>query len=240
MGDRDAASAQASVSEMSAATRTIAMIVISALLVWGFFMVAGRWDWPRGWAYICILVAGNSINEFALWRKNPELFRMRGRTGAGTKTWDKICLAFLGLSVLLILIVGALDAGRYQWSVMPSWLWAFGVTAYTAGQALLIWAMLANPFFEKTVRIQKDRGHRVVDSGPYVYVRHPGYVGTIMGFVLASPLMLGSWWAFVPAAVATVSLIVRTALEDRMLIEELAGYRAYAGRVRYRMIPHLW
>jgi protein-S-isoprenylcysteine O-methyltransferase Ste14 len=100
--------------------------------------------------------------------------------------------------------------------------------------------MLANPFFEKTARIQTDRGHKVIDSGPYRYVRHPGYLGTIVGFILATPLMLGSWWSVVPAVLATLSVAVRTALEDRMLLQELEGYKAYAKRVRYRLIPLFW
>ncbi len=225
---------------MSAPVRIIAMLVVTALFAWGFFALAGRWDWIRGWVYICILIAGNTINELILWRKNPELFRMRGRTGAGTKTWDKLCLALFGLCILAILVTGALDAGRYQWSAMPLSGWLIGVALYIGGQTLLIWSMVANPFFEKTARIQTDRGHRVVDGGPYAHVRHPGYVGTIMGFVLGSPLILGSWWAFLPAALAALGLVVRTALEDRMLCEELEGYEAYARRVRYRLVPYFW
>ena len=225
---------------MSAPVRIIAMFVVTALFVWGFFAFAGRWDWMRGWTYIGILIAGNTINELVLWLKNPELFRMRGRTGEGTKTWDKVCLGLFGLTVMLILFTGALDAGRYQWSAMPFWLWLFGVALYAGGQALLIWSMIVNPFFEKTARIQRDRGHRVVDSGPYAHVRHPGYVGVIMGFVLGSPLLLGSWWAFLPAAMSVLILVVRTALEDRMLLEELEGYNIYARRVRYRLVPYFW
>ena len=100
--------------------------------------------------------------------------------------------------------------------------------------------MLANPFFEKTARIQNDRNHQVIDSGPYRYVRHPGYVGVIAGLILATPFMLGSWWALVPAILSVFSIVVRTALEDHMLLNELEGYKAYAWRVRYRLVPYLW
>lgn len=225
---------------MSAPVRIIALIVVTALFVWCFFTLAGRWDWFRGWTYIFILMVGNAINELILRLKNPELFHMRGRVGEGTKTWDKICLTVFGLTIVLAPMVGALDAGRYQWSVMPLWLWPLGVVLYVTGQALLIWSMVVNPFFEKTARIQTDRSHRVVDRGPYAHIRHPGYVATIVGFVLASPLMLGSWWAFVPAGISALSLVVRTALEDGMLHEELKGYKAYAKRVPYRLAPYLW
>jgi protein-S-isoprenylcysteine O-methyltransferase Ste14 len=225
---------------MSAPIRIVAMVVVTALFVWGFFALAGRWDWMRGWTYICILTAGNIINELVLWLNNPELFRMRGRAGEGTKTWDKACLALFGLTIVLIAIAGALAAGRYQWSVMPLWLWPCGAALYTGGQALLIWSMVVNPHFEKTVRIQKDRGHRVIDGGPYAHVRHPGYVGVIMGYILGSPFLLGSWWALLPATLSALTLVARTALEDRMLLEELEGYKAYAKRVRYRLVPYFW
>ena len=111
---------------------------------------------------------------------------------------------------------------------------------FVAGHALINMSMLANPFFEKTARIQNDRNHHVIDSGPYRYVRHPGYVGVIAGFILATPFMLGSWWALIPAILSVVSIVVRTALEDHMLRDELDGYEGYASRVRYRLVPYLW
>ena len=96
-----------------------------------------------------------------------------------------------------------------------------------------------NPFFEKTVRIQSDRGHRVVDIGPYRLVRHPGYLG-FFGWILSTPLLLGSWWAFVPALLSIAGIVVRTALEDRTLKAELPGYADYAKRTRYRLVPGIW
>ena len=99
--------------------------------------------------------------------------------------------------------------------------------------------MGVNPFFEKTVRIQTERGHRVIDTGPYAFVRHPGYLG-FFGWCLSAPLLLGSWWAFVPAVLSVVDLVVRTALEDRTLREELEGYEAYSNRVPHRLLPGIW
>ena len=115
-----------------------------------------------------------------------------------------------------------------------------GLTLFCAYVAILTWSMLVNTHFEKTVRIQTDRNHKVIDTGPYRVVRHPGYLGLIAGFILSAPLLLGSWWAFVPAVASTATLIVRTALEDRTLREELDGYEDYARRVRYRLVPGVW
>jgi protein-S-isoprenylcysteine O-methyltransferase Ste14 len=104
---------------------------------------------------------------------------------------------------------------------------------------MFTWSMVVNPFFEKTVRIQTDRGHRVIDTGPYAYLRHPGYVG-FMGWILSTPLLLASAWAFVAALLAVVGIVIRTALEDRTLHAELPGYPEYAARVRFCLIPGVW
>ncbi len=117
--------------------------------------------------------------------------------------------------------------------------WLLGVALFVPGWALVIWSMAVNPFFEKTVRIQTKRGHRVVDAGPYAYVRHPGYVG-FAAWMLSTPLMLGSAWAFVPALLAVIGFAIRTALEDRTLQAELPGYADYAARVRFRLVPGVW
>lgn len=108
-----------------------------------------------------------------------------------------------------------------------------------AGYALTAWAMVENRFFSGTVRIQTDRGHTVISSGPYRLVRHPGYAGSVLATVCV-PVILGSWWTFVPAGVAIASLVARTGLEDRMLRSELEGYAAFAERTRWRLIPGVW
>jgi protein-S-isoprenylcysteine O-methyltransferase Ste14 len=168
------------------------------------------------------------------------LLRRRSKIGKGTKKWDMVWLGAFGTSHLATCCIGALDAGRSGWSVMPDWIWAGGAVLYLAFVLVVTWAMAVNPHFEKTVRIQHDRDHRVVDTGPYRLVRHPGYSGILAGFVLGTPLLLGSWWAFAPAFMTMILVVVRTALEDHVLHEELSGYVEYAGRVRYRLVPGLW
>ena len=215
----------------------VVSIVISVAVL---FFAAGRVNWLAGWAYVGLLTFGQTISALYLWRKNPELLKRRATIGKGTKTWDKICLAFFGLTYLATVLVGAVDAGRYGPSTMPGWLWLSGAALYVVFLLLLTWSMAVNPHFEKTVRIQEDRGHRVIDSGPYRIVRHPGYVAAILGFILSTPLLLGSWWALIPAVGAVGCLVVRTILEDRTLRKELPGYDDYTRRVRWRLIPGLW
>ena len=203
------------------------------------FWPAGSIDWLRGWIYLGIVIVGLFINLVYLGRVNPELIEQRMRLGKGTKLWDKIWLAFFTPLFLAVYVVAGFDAVRFGWSTMSSWLWSLGAVLLVAGTALFSWSMGVNPFFEKTVRIQKERGHRVIDTGPYRFIRHPGYLG-FFGWILSVPLLLGSWWAMVPAILSIIGVIIRTALEDRTLREELSGYQEYAQRVRYRLIPGLW
>lgn len=214
----------------------VSMVVFVAV----FFLIAGRIDWLAGWAYLGLTVCGQGVSVLYLWRKDPELLRRRAEMGEGTKTWDKACLGLFGTACMAIVLVAALDAGRFGWSAMPVWLWPVGAVLYAFFFVLITWAMAANTFFEKTVRIQHDRGHRVIDSGPYRFVRHPGYLAVLVGFLLPPPLLLGSWWAMIPAFVGAALLIVRTVLEDRTLRRELPGYKDYAQRVRYRLVPGVW
>lgn len=203
------------------------------------FWPAGALRWPAGWAYLALMTAYFCINVVYLNRVNPELIAHRMRFGSGTKRWDIVwSIAFTPLFTAVYIVAG-LDAVRYEWSVMPSWLWPLGLALFVPGAWLFSWSMGVNPFFEKTVRIQTERGHRVIDTGPYAYVRHPGYVG-FFGWTLATPLLLGSWCALGPAVLASIAMIVRTALEDRTLRAELEGYEAYAQRVRYRLVPGVW
>ncbi len=206
-----------------------------------FFGAAGRIDWTVGWCYILFSTLCHTGGAIYVHFKNPEVLRRRGRIGKETKNWDKICLSFFGFFILAILIVAALDAGRYQWFPLNiAWSWPMGAILYLIFIVVVTWSMAVNPHFEKTVRIQHDRGHKVIDSGPYRFVRHPGYMATILGFVFAIPLLLGSGCAFVPAILSAITLIIRTSLEDRTLLTELPGYKEFSTRTPYRLFPYVW
>ncbi len=210
------------------------LLLFAALL----FVPAGRLDWTLGWIYVGILAASVAVNWLCLARWNPELIDRRMHVGEGTKTWDKVWGALFAPVMLAIYVVAGLEA-RDGISSLPQVMWPLGLAIFVPGAAMFIWSMVVNPFFEKTVRIQTEHGHRVVDTGPYAYVRHPGYTG-FLGWILSAPLLLASAWALVPALLAVVGLVIRTTLEDRTLHAELPGYREYAARVRSRLIPGLW
>lgn len=225
-------------------TRTPKVVILLAIVAMApvfaalLFLPAGRFDWPSAWAYIAIMIAFVMINWACLLRWNPELIDRRMHVGAGTKTWDKIWAVAFTPSLSAVYIVAGLDA-RDGAASLPAAVWPLGLAIFLAGAAMLTWSMVVNPFFEKTVRIQTEHDHRVIDTGPYAFVRHPGYAGFV-GVIAGTPLLLGSAWAFIPALLSLAALAVRTALEDRTLKDELTGYCDYAARIRFRLVPGLW
>lgn len=216
--------------------RLLATPVVLALLL---FVPAGRLDWTGGWRFLLVLVAAFCGTAFYLWRVNPEIFIARSRIQEGTKAWDRILIGFLFSTMLAIILVAALDAGRWEWSRPPRLIIGLGYVLMLGSIATLTWAQAVNRFFEPGVRIQTERGHRVIDTGPYAIVRHPGYVAACVLFV-STALSLGSYWALAPAGVAMLLIILRTGWEDDTLHRELPGYADYARRVRFRLIPSVW
>ena len=163
------------------------------------FLPAGTWMWTRGWLFILVIVVASILGTFYLRRVNPEVIAARINRHKGTKRWDRILGAiFILPTMLAIPIVAALDDGRFHWFPVPWWVCVLGYTLLIIGMVGLTWAESVNKFFEPTVRIQTDRGHRVIDTGPYAIVRHPGYVSGFLVF-LGMPLTLGSLWALIPA-----------------------------------------
>ena len=160
-------------------------------------------------------------------------------TGEGTKSWDKVLISILLAGFLVTLIVAGLDGGRFHWAPAPPWAVIAGYVLMALGCFGTGWAQAVNRHFEPSVRIQTDRDHHVVTTGPYAFVRHPGYVsGTVL--VAGMALALGSLWALLPAALVAVVLVIRTNLEDATLQRELPGYAGYAARVRSKWIPGVW
>jgi protein-S-isoprenylcysteine O-methyltransferase Ste14 len=221
--------------------RRLVLFLLADLAFFPLFMFlpAGTWTWDKGWLFILVLLAVSLVASLVLWRVNPEVVVARNNPHQGTKHWDKILLWFLLPPFLAIFPVAALDDGRFHWFPTPWWICAIGYLLLLIGIAVMTWAMAVNKFFEPTVRIQADRGHKVIETGPYAIVRHPGYVSGSLIF-MGIALSLGSLWALIPAGLATLVLILRTRWEDQTLQAELASYKEYAKRVRYKLIPGVW
>lgn len=211
---------------------TVAVVALTGLV----FYLARHLEWTLGWIYVGLMLATVLINSVCLLRWNPVLIRRRMRFGKGTKTWDIVWLVFFSPVLIALYVVAVMDEGGPN---VPGAGWLLGMALFVPGAALLTWSMVVNPFFEKSVRIQTEHGHRVIDTGPYALVRHPGYAG-LVGWLLSAPLLLGSDKAFIPALLAVAGLMIRTAIEDRTLRAELPGYLEYTARVRHRLLPGVW
>jgi protein-S-isoprenylcysteine O-methyltransferase Ste14 len=215
----------------------LSLIGFFSLLAVVMFLPAGI-GWWKGWLFLAVFLLQMAIAAVFIWRTNPDLFIARSRMQKGTKGWDRVLFYVLQVLLLAVFPVAAFD-DRYHWSSAPLWGMVLGYILFTAGMVGCFWVLSVNKFAEMSVRIQTERGHKVIDTGPYAVVRHPMYVACFLlfpGIVLA----LGSFWALIPAALVSVILVVRTVLEDQTLQEELDGYQEYAKRVRYRLIPGVW
>ena len=218
--------------------------LIAAYLLIPLVLFVCGWDlgWWQAWVFSLLIVTAGLGGRVWAERRHPGLLAERANfeKAPDVKPWDKVLAPLMAVSVgFPLVIVAGLDH-RYGWSpVFPTWLNILGFILIGSGYAFAVWAMAENRFFSGVVRIQLDRGHVVCDSGPYRFVRHPGYAGNVLplpGIILA----LGSVWTVIPATVALILTVSRTALEDRTLQDELPGYRDYARRVHYRLIPGIY
>jgi protein-S-isoprenylcysteine O-methyltransferase Ste14 len=213
--------------------QVIMQIVLFAVLL---FVSVGRLVWYWAWIYLGTYIVIITINAFIL---PNDLIEERGKSKENVKKWDRVIMTFNIFPALGLLVVAGLDY-RFGWAPkLNSWIQVVALVLMVLGNAFFTWAMLSNHFFSTAVRIQFDRNHQVAIGGPYNYMRHPGYVGFIV-INLATPLILGSLWALIPGAIMAVLFIIRTALEDSTLQKELEGYKEYAQKVKYRLIPGIW
>ncbi len=215
----------------------IVVIYLTSLVVI-LFASAGRVDWPMGWASLGIYILISIINFMLV---DPTLVTERAQIRTGVNIRDMILagLSFLFFSPLTLLVAG-LDIGRNTWSPpIPLTIQVIALILFAFGNAIGSWAMVQNKYFSTFLRIQRDRDQEVITSGPYQWVRHPGYAGVILA-AIALPISLGSLWALIPALVGACGFAIRTFFEDNILMEELSGYREYAQAVPFRLLPGIW
>lgn len=216
--------------------KSVSYLLVFVILT---FLIAGRLDYWQGWVFNGLNILSILIT-FVLLRDRKDLIKERLKPGKGIKKWDKIYSLVSTPLFFIMFILSVLDGARFSWPPrVPFVVVILGSVVYSLGQALLLWAKRANRFFSSVVRIQTDRGQAVCSDGPYRFIRHPGYFGGLI-FTLATPLMLGSYWGLIPAALILIPLFIRTRLEDKTLQDELHGYADYAQSVRFRLLPRIW
>jgi protein-S-isoprenylcysteine O-methyltransferase Ste14 len=217
--------------------QSLILLFIMALFL---FVPAGRLDWFMGWAILILFVVENSGTLLVLVLIDPGLVKERIEVPGEIYPWDRLLTSLPKLLIFLVMLPLAGFDFRFGWSQpFPVRLQWIALALFSLAGGLVCWAMLVNHFFAAAVRIQTDHGHIVITSGPYHWVRHPGYLGWIIQFI-AAPLALGCWWALIPGLCGAICYVIRTALEDRVLRKELTGYTEYAQRVRYRLLPVIW
>jgi protein-S-isoprenylcysteine O-methyltransferase Ste14 len=206
------------------------------------FTLAGRVDIVGFWLYIGVAILYQVVSLLVIVPRYPayvDLDEARKAQHADVKEWDKVILWILAGSTFLMYGLAAWDLGHLHLGELSPWFAIPGILLYILSSALNQWAMVHNPHFERAVRIQHERRHRVARTGPYRYVRHPGYLGSVL-FYAAFPLISGSALALCGGALGIVGMLARTGLEDRTLRQELVGYAEYAEEVRYRLVPYVW
>ena len=215
----------------------IGLVVLFALAL---FLPAGTIAWSAGWIFLVLFFGFFLGVNVWLFRHNPDLLQERMRFGTSDqKGWDKILFPLVGIFPFVWLAFMAFDALRFHWSTVPVWVQIIGAVILLGSFYLFFLTFRENSYLSPVVRIQQDRGHTVVSTGPYQYVRHPMYAG-IAVFVVGTSLLLGSWYGILVGLLLIVMLARRAVLEERTLRAELHGYADYMGRVRYRLIPRVW
>lgn len=208
-------------------------IIVTAMIL---FVSAGRIKWMYAWLLIAASLLVVLANAFIF---PSELISERGRKKENTEKWDKIITGLIIIPWISLYLISGLDI-RFGWSPeLAGWVHITGLIIFLLGNAIVSWAMIANNYFSTSVRIQYDRGQTVSSGGPYRYIRHPGYLGMSI-YLLSSPIILGSFRGLVPAALTVILFVVRTSFEDKTLKTKLEGYKEFADRVKYRLIPGIW
>ncbi len=205
------------------------------------FASAGTLDWPGAWIYLGLSVAITVAGGLWLLRRDPGLLeeRLGSLLQRDQKGWDKVfMMVMLALWVGWLVLMG-LNAKRFHWSHVPFSFQMLGLALLLLATYVIWLTFRENSYASPVIKIQKERGHRVVSTGPYAYVRHPMYAGAVL-YIIGIPLLLGSWWGLAASILIIVLIAVRAVLEERTLAAELEGYAQYAARVRYRLVPYLW
>jgi len=202
------------------------------------FMTAGTVQWLGAWVFLFEISIGGLVTESWLARRDPDLLAER-RSTRGQVGWDRILTTIIPLLWLGWLPLMALDAARFQWSAVPGWLQCVGAIILAASFFLVHLTYRENSYAAPVVKIQRERGHTAITTGPYEYVRHPIYASGLLSY-LGTPLLLGSWYGLAIVPVMTALLAFRAVMEERMLKAELDGYLEYSARVRYRLLPMVW
>jgi protein-S-isoprenylcysteine O-methyltransferase Ste14 len=214
---------------------------LNAVLCLLLFLPAGTLAWPQAWIFLTILIGCSQAIGLWLLKTNPELLaeRMKSPVSAEQRPLDRVVIVAIGLFLCGWLVFMGLDARRFGWSHTPQWAQALGAALILGAFYGWVGVLRANSFASVTIRLQKERGQTVISSGPYAVVRHPMYA-YMVPFMVGVPLLLGSLWGLLGVGVAMPLMAARALGEEALLMDGLPGYREYAAKVRFRLLPGIW
>jgi protein-S-isoprenylcysteine O-methyltransferase Ste14 len=221
------------------ALQLIIVVIILPLLP---MLISWRWNWWEAWIYASTLFFGFLISRILATRKHPGILAERAQSMSrkDAKPWDRVLAPTLAFGSIFVPLIAGFEE-RFNWTPepLPIWIKIAAILIMIMAYVFSSWAFIENAFFSGVVRLQTERGHAVCDSGPYKLIRHPGYAGGFWSYVMM-PLILDTYWSFIPVLLLSVIMIIRIKLEDQMLHEELLGYSEYASKVKYRLFPRIW
>lgn len=219
--------------------RILQLLALVALQAFLLLFSAGTIRWSNAWWYLGLYLGMLVVASLIIIPHHPEVIAERAKGVEGGKSWDRLITRLIAIPSLGFLILAGLDE-RFGWSPpLPLWAFLSGAALFILGYAVVLWAMYSNQFFAQVVRIQTERGHTAVSTGPYQFIRHPGYAGMLISF-LGSVFLLDTLIGLIPFLLYAMLVITRTSLEDRTLQAELPGYADYASHTRYRLLPGVW
>jgi protein-S-isoprenylcysteine O-methyltransferase Ste14 len=204
-------------------------------------LISREWGWWEAWVYGLLGIFSFAISRALAAKRHPDLIAERAKfmQHEDAETWDNKILKALGIFGVLNLVLIGLDRLLGWTDVYSLGVRLISLVLMIVGYMVSSYALIENRFFSGNVRLQTDRGQKVTSTGPYSWVRHPGYAGAVLSY-LVTPLFLNSIWAYIPTIITIGLYVLRTALEDRFLQENLDGYRDYAKQVRFRLLPRIW
>ena len=229
--------------QMLSAKIWLSLIVRMTMFAIALLWPAGTWQWWEAWILIGLWAAFAVATIVFLIRNDPALLAERMKSSPvqkGQKRWDKVLMLLMIIVGIGLYIIPGFDVVRYEWSEsLPLWLEILAMVLHVPGFVFIVWIMHENTYLSRVVKIDEERGHQVITTGPYALVRHPMYSAVIV-LVFAVPMALGSRFGLIPAVLMAVLMIVRTVFEDRTLHTELTGYPEYAKQTPYRLFPGIW
>ncbi len=218
---------------------TIQLIILFGVLLLLLFLPAGTWNWPQAWLLILFLLVYFILYIYFGIFRDPEQTQERSKIGSNVKVWDKVIMSIYTVLLPTVFILAGLDVGRFKLSKVRVPIQVTAWAGLVISGSIIMWTVISNTYLSRYARIQDDREQQVISFGPYHYVRHPMYLGIIILFLSLGPA-LGSFLAVIPGGLIVLLFIIRTAKEDKMLQKELPGYKEYAQKVSYRLVPGIW